>query len=67
VTRYYNATPAGQKFRTNASGTVTIEWRTWEWNGSSKIVTGTTQETIAMNSSLLLPVAFGVLGSNISR
>ena len=67
VTRYYNATPSGQKFRTNASGTVTIEWRTWEWNGSSMTVTGTSQQTVTANSSLLLPAAFGVLGSNISR
>lgn len=67
VTRYYNATPSGQKFRTSASGTVTIEWRTWEWNGSSMVVTGTSQQTVAANSPALLPAAFGVLGSNISR
>ena len=67
VTRYYNATPSGQKFRTNASGTVTVEWRTWEWNGSSMTVTGTSQQTVTANSSALLPAAFGVLGSNISR
>lgn len=67
VTRYYNATPAGQKFRTYASGSVTVEWRTWEWNGSSMVVTGTTRETVTANSPALLPVSFGVLGSNISR
>lgn len=68
--RFYSATRSGFPYTYSATATVTIEWRSWQWDGSTMTVTSKTTEDVP-TSLVCAPVktpscSFGVLGSNVN-
>ena len=69
--RFYAVTRAGAPYSYTATAAVTVQWNTWEWDGSSKTITGSSTETVPVTLTCTpakTPTcSFGVLGSNVSR
>lgn len=69
--RFYAATRAGAPYSYTATAEVTVQWDTWEWDGDSMYVTGSSTQTVpatlTCTPAKTPTCSFGVLGSNVSR
>lgn len=69
--RFYAATRSNAPYSYTATAEVTVQWNTWEWDGDSMYVTGSSTQTVpatlTCTPAKTPTCSFGVLGSNVSR